>query len=305
MVYLVLTILLSCAISALFYAVESRDGDGDSIMLLNYLWASAITLVLVIQRGQAAQLFGRAEIAAFSANTGAAIKNAHAALLGLGLCSGLCMFLHVAVSRRSNFENGTGMGGVFTKGSFLIPLVLGIFLWSRKIDLKQALGTLMTIAALVMMIGKREERGRIHRPGLLIWIFLAAGFMSLSYEAFVVCGMSGMLAEAYFFVTFSFGAVLSLIHILALRRSRVRLRFGRIEFLGGLAIGSVNALFNLLTLKCMQVLPGAVYYPTNAAGSLIMSLVVGCALFHEKLTRRQWFAAAVTAVSIVLVNLGG
>ena len=113
-----------------------------------------------------------------------------------------------------------------------------------------------------------------------------------------------VFTETYFSIAFA-SALLSCTFYLIWKRRKYgrRARVTLPELFGGSAVGVVNVVLNMLTIKCLQVLPSAVYYPTNAAGSLIVSVLSACVIFHERLTKNQILAVLATTASVILTNI--
>lgn len=304
MIYLMLSIALSSVINIIFRLLEGKKYDGDNIMFINYIWATALSMLLAAAKDEF-RLLSRACMAQSSVSPLRESPGDAVLLMAvLGIANGAFLISHILAGRKNNFANGVGMGAVASKVSFLIPVGFGLLFWNHSMTPQQFAGVLLAFVGLYFLLGRCAERTRLGSPALLFAVFFISGLLSLNFEAFVIYADSARFTETYFSIAFA-SALLSCTFYLIWKRRKYgrRARVTLPELFGGSAVGVVNVVLNMLTIKCLQVLPSAVYYPTNAAGSLIVSVLSACVIFHERLTKNQILAVLATTASVILTNI--
>ncbi len=77
----------------------------------------------------------------------------------------------------------------------------------------------------------------------------------------------------------------------------------RAAWLPALLGGGVNGVAALLELALFGLMPLSIYYPTKAAGGIVVTYIAARLLYKEKLSRVQFAGFLIGIVSIVLLNI--
>ena len=67
--------------------------------------------------------------------------------------------------------------------------------------------------------------------------------------------------------------------------------------------GICFALCNLINTHLVGILPSAVFFPMLNIGAIFASLILGVALYHERVTKKDALILSLGAVAILLINL--
>ena len=193
-------------------------------------------------------------------------------------------------------KNGVTMSTVFSKLSVLVPTLISILAFGEQPTVWGVAGFALALAAIVLM-NTGAEPGQIASRGLLLLMLLVGGLGDVMSKVYDQIGPAQWSSS---FLAFTFAVALVLCGILCvLRKERLTLR----EWLFGLLLGVPNYFSAYFLLRSLAQVPATAAFPTFAVGVPAVVSLVGILLFRERLTRRQWTAMGIIAVSLVLLNL--
>ena len=61
------------------------------------------------------------------------------------------------------------------------------------------------------------------------------------------------------------------------------------------------ALCNQINMYLAGVMEAIIFYPVVNGGSMLLNIIAGVALLHEKLSRKQWFGLITGGAAIILL----
>lgn len=281
MLYLLLNIIFASAFTLLIKWVENRRREDEDIVTvgaINYVVA-AIWVVPEFVSGDVTT------VSTSALATGGV----------MGACYFITYFFVIHAVRRIGASSATVIGGL----SILLPIVCGALIWNEQPNTFQTIGIGLAVVAL-SLVGRhgrpKAEPRAWTTPVILVSFFLLAGVARLAQEAFKHTCIPEQ-RPTFLFAAFVVTAIPSLA-ILARRR----MRFSRIEFAFGFAMGSVNILQLHFTLKALQHLPGFIVFPIASAGCLILTAIVATQVLEERLNVRTYAGIVVASVALVLLN---
>lgn len=300
MIYLILSIFLSCAISVIFKAIEKKDFNGDNVTLFNYVFASTCAFANAYSGGLVQQ-WGR--IAECDLSTLLSEKSVPGTLLllsVLGLFTGILYLVTLLLIRKSIAQNGMNITALFGKFSFIFTALFSILLWAEIPTAVGFVGLAVAVFGLLLLTEKKNLR-TITNFKLL---FLLTGFyclMEMSKKIFVQYGLEEF-KDLFVFAIF-FSALINCVVYVAFRARKTgfKIRFG--EILTGIAVGLPNVLSSTVQLLALQYLPVSVVFPSIAIGSLFVTTIISRFIFREVITRRQLISSTFAFVGIILINL--
>jgi len=278
MLYLLLALLSSACITVLMRLSERYRQNPGSMLSMNYLMCSLLSLLFS----------GQTEL--FPAGEGLATA------LWLGGTGGVLFLGSFLLLQWNVSRNGVALPATFMKLGVLVPTLLSVLLFGEKLTFLRALGIGAAVAAILLMQGggHREERGSL---GGLVLLLLSGGMadaMSKLYEEW------GHPAWKDHFLLYTFLVALVLCTVLCLvRREKLCLR----DVLFGLGLGIPNYLSTRFLLLALGQLPAVVVFPTFSVGTIVLVTLAGLILFGEKLPGRKLLALGIILAALVLLNL--
>ena len=294
MIYLLLAILCSASINLGFTLVKARRLHNLTVTWFNYLTASAVSLVLLLRADLPAAAFRPAALAGNMSGRITADGSLTLALL-FGAVTGVIYIAALLATQYSILRSGPSPTTMFGKLGSILPVLCSMALFGERPGLLCWAGIAVAMAALVVY----NWDGGFRMGWLLPATFLLSGLAELSNKLF-----SAWCDQAFkpLYLLCVFGTAFLLCSLLLLREGRkaaIRPADGAV----GVFIGAVNLGSAFLTIRALEELPAGVVFPALCAGVVLLIALAGRLFFQERLGKRGYAAIAMTAVSLILLNL--
>lgn len=281
MLYLLLSVFCSLAISLILKFNETRDGNRWVVAGANYIVAATLGALLSDRLDAGLELrwvlFGMA--------------------VGCGFVAG---FL---VQMRAIRELGLAVPISVARIATLGPVVGSVLLYGERPSVVQFVGVGVGVASFVMFGLAQRGRGHI---GAVRLNLAAVGLLALVFSIMVVNDFSmkvvqegGIDDSSFLLFVFATAAVLCWGWII-LRRSSVR----RHDVLLGAFLGVPNYFSSYFILLALRDLEGTVVFPTVSASGVLLTALSAMLIWKERPNRVAWIGIALAAVAVVLMGLG-
>lgn len=278
MLYLLLAILCSSLITILMRLSETRRKNNLSMLAVNY---AACSLLALLFAGPT-QLFPAVEGLRFTLLLGA---------LGSVLYLGGFLLLQWNIAR-----NGVVLPATFMKLGVLVPTLTSIFVFGENPRAVQLVGVAAAVIAIPLMQGGGASKQASSLLGLIL-LLLCGGFADGLSKIFEQIGPAE-LRNHFLLYNFIMAFVLSSALCIFKRQS---LTLADAAF--GMLIGIPNYLASRFLLLSLSHVPAVVAFPSFSVGAILLTVVAGVVLFHEKLNRRKCVALVIILLALVLLNL--
>lgn len=294
MLYLILAILCSSAINLGFALVKQRGYDNLSVTWMNYLTAAVFSAVLALTGNLP---HGRFDLSAALGNVRGTLSDNGSFTVALlfGVVTGIIYLAVLLVTQHSINRNGPSSTTMFSKLGVIIPILLSVLLWNDPPSALRWAGIILALAALVVF----NWNEGFHLNGLLLLAFLAGGIAELANKLFSMW-CDDRFKPLFLLVVFSVCMLLCTILLITKNGKR---RITRQERLIGAGIGLANLSSAFFVIKSLSVLPSSIVFPALCAGVILLIAVIGRFCFGERLGKRGFAAIAMTAISLVFINL--
>lgn len=279
MIYLILAVCSSALISIILRLGEGRIQNNISTLAVNYL----ICLMLGL---------------AYSAGSGKLIVDPDTGRMTiiLGLISGAFYVGSFITYQYSISRNGVVMSSTFMKLGVLVPTMLAIIAFGEHPGVMQIIGICLAVTAILVVNSSDEESNTVTSPKILILLLLVGGSgdaMSKIYEELAPAEYSSQ------YLLYTFAVALVLCTGTALLKGQ---KLTREDMLFGCLVGLPNYYSARFLLMSLSHVPAIIAYPVFSVGTIALVGVAGVLVFHEKMTRRQWFAVGIIIISMILLN---
>ena len=199
---------------------------------------------------------------------------------------------------------GVSVASVATKMSFVIPVILGLILYSEKLSFLKSAGIILALAAVYFASVKDTPRA-IQRKALLlpIMVFLGSGIIDASIKYMEENHVSVNEFPIFSATVFGAAACTGILFIL-LRSIDKPLKLNFRNVLGGIALGIPNffSIFFLLRALQNEALNSASIFTINNVAIVMFSTLLGIVLFKEKISTKNWAGIALAVISIMMVT---
>ena len=233
------------------------------------------------------------------------LPSVYTLLMGVvfGLATALCAVLHMRA-----LETGPlSYTNVITSCAMVIPSLSGLLFFGESVSAGQYVGmALMLISIFCAVDSSNQESGTS-----LKWLLLCMG-------SFVCSGAVGVMQKVhqssphrdelgvFLVIAFVVSAVFSAVMAAAGHKKGEAVRVLAPERVRKLIIFSIVcgvgiALCNQINMYLAGVMDAMIFYPVVNGGSMILTTIAGVALWHEKLSRRQWAGLLTGGAAIFLL----
>lgn len=277
MVFLLLAILCSTAISVLMRISTGKAQSNFTMLAVNYFVCALLS-------------------AAYAGFDLLPVQTEGFGLtVALGLVSG-GLYLGGFVMLQSNTKkNGIVLTSVFMKLGLLVSVTVSVVCFGEIPSWLQITGFILALASILLINLQKGGQNRFGF-GLLLLLLLSGGSDAMS-KVFANCAPV-QLESQYLFYTFLAAFLLCLIPVLA---NKERPQWTSILF--GIGIGIPNFFSAKFLLAALQQLDAVVVYPSFCVGTLLLVTLFGLLVFRERLRPRQWVAVAGILIALLLLNI--
>lgn len=287
MIYLLLAILSSAAISVLMRLSNKYVKNNMTMFSVNYLICGLLSyLFIILDNGQNAfkvENVSREDwIFAFT----------------LGLISGVMFLVSFMLLEFNIKKNGLVLASTFMKLGVLVPVIMSIILGWDKPSWMQIAGCALAVAAIIVINGESNEEKRRELFGLwLIVLLLAGGFTDSLSNIYDKVG-SGQLKNQYLLFIFVAAVIVSIITLIVKKQ-----KFTLADALWGALIGVPNYFSARFLLYALSEVSAIVAYPVYNISVILIISLLGFIIFKEKLSKRKLLGIAVILIAILLLNI--
>lgn len=201
-------------------------------------------------------------------------------------------------------RSGLSVVSVATKMSVSIPVLFGIFYYGEETGILKILGFLLALAAVYLSSIKKREGISIRTENLLFpaLVFLGSGIIDTSIKfletSYVDKDEVALFSSSIFGVAGMVG-----IMVLIFQAVRGKLEVASKNILGGIALGIPNFFsiyFLVMALRSGGFESSTIFIINNVA-IVLVSTLLGIAIFKERLLLKNWLGIALAVLSILLV----
>ena len=286
MIHLLLSILSSTIIFILFKLFDRYKVNTLQAIVTNYIVACSLGLSLNTNP--------------FSVDT---IINSNWFYGAVGL--GFLFILIFNVMALTAQRNGLSVASVATKMSVVIPVIFGIYVYNESTNIQKLFGIILALIAVVLVSLKSKSNVRLKNNLLLpIIVFLGSGVIDTSIKYletnYVEDNGIPLFSATIFGVAGCIGIGIIIFKIL-----NNTLKFNKLSLVGGSILGIVNygSIYYLLKALDHESLESATIFTVNNVAIVMLSAIIGLAIFHEKLSIKNWIGVGLAIISILLVTL--
>ncbi|MBC2840782.1 DMT family transporter [Robiginitalea sp. SC105] len=218
---------------------------------------------------------------------------------------GLLFILIFNLMARTSQQLGVSVASVATKMSLVIPVIAGMVLYGEKLGAFRVFGIALALVAVYLASVKAHRVSwnprLLYLPGL---VFLGSGIIdtSIKYleENHIPDSEYPLFSACVFGAAGTTGAVITLF-----RTPQALFAWRPKNLLGGVALGIPNFFSVFFLLRALQFpgLNSASIFTLNNVGIVLLTTLLGIALFEEKLAARNWLGVILAVVSIAIISL--
>lgn len=224
-----------------------------------------------------------------------------AALSGVGTTAFVVSWL-LAVRK-----NAYMMLDVFLMLGTLVPMLLGRFILSEPITLKQWIGfAVLIVATLIMCSYNSSIKGKITVSSIVLLLIsgLANGVTDFSQKLYVKT-LPELPVSVFNFYTYVFAAITLALILLFLPKGEKRAEIddpSKIKSLYVLVMAVALSANSFFKTMAAGYLDSARLYPLNQGASMLLSILMASIFFKEKFTLKAFFGIVLAFAALMIMN---
>ena len=278
MIYLVLAILSSSAISICIKISDKFIKSSTALLLMNYLMCICLSIVYSKPFSGSAPAYG----------------NGFA--LALGIINGFLYLGGFVLLQYNIVKNGLVMASLFSKLGVLVPTLLSVVMFAEVPSVLQVCGLIVAILSIIIINSDKSAEYAGIKSALILLLLINGGAdaMSKVFETY------GNAAFENHFLLFTFMSAFALCGILlAYKKEKIQLA----EILFGLVIGIPNFFSSKFMLAALKTVPAVIAFPTYNISAVVLITLAGCFIFKEKLITKQKIALIGILTALCMLNI--
>ncbi|MDT0295561.1 EamA/RhaT family transporter [Mesonia ostreae] len=201
--------------------------------------------------------------------------------------------------------NGLSAVSVASKMSLSIPILFVIFYYNEPASALKIIAIVLALVA-VYLASIKDRKGMVAKKGSIIFpvlVFFGSGIIETGIKFlehnYVAKDDVALFSMTLFIFASNVGILISLYLLLV-----KKIKFTYKELLGGIALGIPNYYSVYFFIQALRGnMDSATVFLINNVAIVMLSTLLGIALFKEKILRKNWIGIALAVVSIILVAL--
>ena len=287
MLFLLFAIVFSTGVFVAMRLFERFKLDNHQALMWNYVFAAATGFVMCKRIDAPSQLVSEP-------------------WFGISLLTGFWFIFTYLLMTASTQRSGVTVTSLSSKLSVVLPTLAGVVLFSEKLNFVATMGIMLALAALVMVVGGKENNTSSHeakssRKWLLpILIFFGTGtgdiLMKLTEQQNQDDDISFMIAFIYL-IAMLFG-IFIVIYDLIRGKSKWQWK----SAIGGIGLGVINYFSTSSVYQAMRCFDNVVLFPIYNIGVVGLTALTGWLLFKEKLTWINYIGLGLAIIAVILIT---
>jgi drug/metabolite transporter (DMT)-like permease len=201
---------------------------------------------------------------------------------------------------------GLSVASVASKMSVVIPIIFGLFVYNESLGWQKGIGIVLALTAVYLASQKEKTNARfsIKSLWLPIILFLGSGTIDTSIKyletTYVANNGIPIFSATIFFIAGVIG-----IGLLSAKAIQKTFTFDPKSVVAGVILGIVNYYSIYMLLKALNAdnFESSTIFTVNNVAIVMLSTLLGLALFKERLLPKNWIGIGVAILSILLVTL--
>jgi drug/metabolite transporter (DMT)-like permease len=218
----------------------------------------------------------------------------------IAVSAGLLYIGGMALNMKTMSLRGASITASVVQLSVLIPIGLSMLIYGEQLRITQVAGVFLAVISLPLLASRPGvDLRKLDREAVpyMLATLVVIGFAQFTSRALIGAGL-GMERDGFFVVTFSVATLITIPIAL-----KYRGEINRLDVPVGIGVGVFNILGNIFILEALRTLPGAIVFPLNGSGVLVLITAASMVIFKEKVSRLNALGILVTLIAVVFLNI--
>jgi hypothetical protein len=218
-------------------------------------------------------------------------------IVGLAFSLGFCIIVNYCLK-----IGPTGPTVAANNMGLIGPVVVGL-LWPVRQPLSAPVAVGIVLVVLAIVGFSFSASGEKSKTVTARWAVLAVLGWVFSSMSMTGQYMGGVLNPKLPLAQVTAFSVVATVILLPFMIRRGKTWFKKVELLGGILNGVIQAVSLFMTLQALQRMPARVVFPITVLTPLILVLMLSGLVYRERLSRLVWIACGVGVVGLALLAI--
>ncbi|WP_047245143.1 GRP family sugar transporter [Maribacter thermophilus] len=222
--------------------------------------------------------------------------------LALGILFIIVFNLMAATSQKI----GVSAASIATKMSLVLPVLFGVAIYSEHLSHLQIGGIILALSA-VYLASTKDKNTITNKRALLLpsLVFLGSGIIDTCIKYTQETHIKETEYPLFSAIVFGSAACTGILFI-AFKTLKEQIKINIKNILGGICLGIPNyfSIYFLMKALDSNILNSASIFTLNNVAIVMLSTLLGIALFKEKISPKNWVGIGLSVISIILVAFG-
>ena len=217
----------------------------------------------------------------------------------------ICFIFFFNINALTIQRVGMIITSIFQKLSLVFPVIMGVFLFHEHLNLANKFAIPLTFIAIVLSnLPNRKYQETVDAMKkywyLPILVFLGSGLIEVNLFYAQETDKIGEEGLEFTSCLFGFAGMWGLIFLAGIKK----LHFNTKDILAGIIIGIPNFFSIYLIIKGLELgWKGAILFPVNNVGVIILTAVIGILAFQEKLSKANYLGLVLALIAVILFSI--
>ena len=282
MIDLILAIIFSAMIPVLLKYTHKRNLADEVILTFNYVIAMIFSLILMMLKVDIYRTLLNQD-------------NDIAALITIGIVTGITYYGAFYFYQKSVKENGVSLSIAVGKMGIIVPMLLSLFLWKELPEIVQWTGIIISIVAIgIINISPKDFKGARFKTSLLLF-FIIGGLGDFLNKLFQV-SVGSEYTDLFLAVVFAAALFASIFSTIKHKN------ITKMSILFGVMVGLPNMLTAFYLIKALSKMNATVVFPMYSGGAIMLSMIWSMFAFGEKLKLKEIIGVIMILLALILIN---
>jgi drug/metabolite transporter (DMT)-like permease len=202
-------------------------------------------------------------------------------------------------------RNGLSSASVASKMSVVIPIIFGLYAYNETCGWQKGIGIILALVAVYLTATKsNSDKFSLKGLWLPILLFFGSGLIDTTIKYIETTYVQENGIPIFTACIFLIAGCLG-IGLLLFKRQEKTQKLHYKTIVGGIILGIINYYSIYLLLKALQFkgYNSSTIFTVNNVSIVMLSTLIGFAVFKEKISLKNWIGIATAIVSITLVTL--
>jgi drug/metabolite transporter (DMT)-like permease len=282
MIWLILCILISVAILALFRTFPRFEIHRDNTIVISYLFSFTFSF---FYRENDIELIALSQQNWFY----------------LALIIGFTFYIGFQLFARSTQKIGMAITSVSGNTSVVIPVTIAFLFYGEAATLPRLVGIGLVIASFFLIFKKdKAEKADLNFIYLPILLFFMNGVNASLMAYSEKIGASEHMMNFMMLIFLAAFFVGTIIVAAGKNKEKIRLK----TLVASLALGTLNFLSTIMIFKSLETLADSIFFPVYNSGYIVLAALFGFWVFREKLLAINWIGIGIALGGIIILSSG-